>query len=248
MATTENPPMDPSTEPKKTAPVLSFTIKVSGQPNVTIECDKCEKVSDLKKLIEEKTKMAPTHQKLVFKGKVLVDDDLLTDKKVITGSTIFLAKGVASSSSSSSTVVEKKETVEAVRQKCVGGCGFWGDPKMENYCSKCFKEKQVKDQEKIKKEQDEAIRKEKEAEEAKNPKKPEEEKKERPVQENKMKCWTCNKKVGLTGIECRCGYVFCGTHRMPEDHQCDFDYKTAGQDLLRKQNNKVEADKLGDRV
>ncbi|RHY00949.1 hypothetical protein DYB38_001571 [Aphanomyces astaci] len=27
------------------------------------------------------------------------------------------------------------------------------------------------------------------------------------VQKNKGRCWECKKKVGLTGIECRCGFV-----------------------------------------
>ena len=32
-------------------------------------------------------------------------------------------------------------------------------------------------------------------------------------QKNKTRCWTCKKKVGLTGFECRCSYVFCGKVR-----------------------------------
>jgi hypothetical protein len=32
----------------------------------------------------------------------------------------------------------------------------------------------------------------------------------RPVQKNRTRCFTCSKKVGLTGFECRCSYVFCG--------------------------------------
>jgi hypothetical protein len=34
----------------------------------------------------------------------------------------------------------------------------------------------------------------------------------------------------------------------PEEHDCDFDFKETGRNLLRKQNNKVEADRLGDRL
>lgn len=44
-------------------------------------------------------------------------------------------------------------------------------------------------------------------------------------QKNRMRCFECRKKVGLTGIECSCGYVFCGVHRYPENHNCDFDFK-----------------------
>lgn len=44
-------------------------------------------------------------------------------------------------------------------------------------------------------------------------------------QKDKKRCFTCNKKVGLLGIECKCTFVFCNGHRMPENHQCDFDHK-----------------------
>jgi len=30
----------------------------------------------------------------------------------------------------------------------------------------------------------------------------------------------CRKKVGLLGFACRCGGVFCATHRLYEDHAC----------------------------
>lgn len=51
----------------------------------------------------------------------------------------------------------------------------------------------------------------------------------RKVQKNRMRCFSCRKKVGLTGTECRCGYVFCGEHRYPEEHKCDFDFQKLAQ-------------------
>ena len=39
------------------------------------------------------------------------------------------------------------------------------------------------------------------------------------------KCNTCNKKLGIRGFKCQCEYSFCKNHRMPEDHDCDFDFK-----------------------
>lgn len=36
---------------------------------------------------------------------------------------------------------------------------------------------------------------------------------QRPVQQNPGRCFSCNKRVGLTGFKCRCDYVFCSTHR-----------------------------------
>ena len=46
--------------------------------------------------------------------------------------------------------------------------------------------------------------------------------------------------IGLTGFKCRCGYVFCGSHRLAEAHECDFDYKTTGRDNLAKANPLIQ--------
>lgn len=48
------------------------------------------------------------------------------------------------------------------------------------------------------------------------------------------RCAQCNKKVGFTGIECRCSLVFCGLHRYPEQHSCTFDFKTHDRANLQK--------------
>ncbi|KAI3838522.1 hypothetical protein MKW92_046961 [Papaver armeniacum] len=60
----------------------------------------------------------------------------------------------------------------------------------------------------------------------------------------KNRCFSCNKKVGLTGIKCKCGSVFCSMHRYPEKHSCDFDYKAAGKETIAKLNPQVKADKI----
>lgn len=36
---------------------------------------------------------------------------------------------------------------------------------------------------------------------------------------------TCKKKVFITG-ECKCGKTFCINHRLPEEHDCTFDFKS----------------------
>lgn len=66
----------------------------------------------------------------------------------------------------------------------------------------------------------------------------------RPVQKNTTRCFDCNKRVGLTGFKCRCGYVYCATHRYAEKHDCPFDYKTAGRQTLAKNNPLVAAAKI----
>ena len=64
------------------------------------------------------------------------------------------------------------------------------------------------------------------------------------IQTNRKRCWECRKKVGLTGIECRCEYVFCGSCRFPDKHACSFDHKAHGRATLAKQNPVVAASKL----
>tara|TARA_Y100000996_G_C22416523_1_gene599550 strand:+ start:73 stop:267 length:195 start_codon:yes stop_codon:yes gene_type:complete len=41
----------------------------------------------------------------------------------------------------------------------------------------------------------------------------------------KEKCHICKKKLKLTDMKCRCGYKFCSSHRLPEQHNCTYDFK-----------------------
>jgi len=73
-----------------------------------------------------------------------------------------------------------------------------------------------------------------------------------PVKSNKKKagktskrCFLCAKKTGLaTSYICRCGNNFCAAHRYAELHNCTFDYKTEGRQLLEQSNPVVSAPKL----
>lgn len=58
------------------------------------------------------------------------------------------------------------------------------------------------------------------------------------------RCTTCKKRVGLTGFTCRCGNLFCGSHRYSDKHECPFDYRTAARDAIAKANPVVKAEKL----
>jgi hypothetical protein len=66
----------------------------------------------------------------------------------------------------------------------------------------------------------------------------------RPVQKNKGRCFKCKKKIGFTGCECRCGYVFCGDHRYADAHSCDFDYKHLKKEILTEANPVIMAKKV----
>ncbi|XP_072321603.1 AN1-type zinc finger protein 3 homolog [Eucyclogobius newberryi] len=48
-----------------------------------------------------------------------------------------------------------------------------------------------------------------------------------PKQRNRKRCHHCQTKLELVQQElgsCRCGYVFCMLHRLPEQHECMFDH------------------------
>ncbi|KAJ6805701.1 putative zinc finger A20 and AN1 domain-containing stress-associated protein 8 [Iris pallida] len=62
--------------------------------------------------------------------------------------------------------------------------------------------------------------------------------------EGPSRCNTCRKRVGLTGFNCRCGNLFCATHRYSDKHSCPFDYRTEARDAIAKANPVVKADKL----
>lgn len=58
------------------------------------------------------------------------------------------------------------------------------------------------------------------------------------------RCTTCRKRVGLTGFSCKCGNLFCATHRYSDKHDCPFDYQNAARDAIAKANPVVIAEKL----
>ena len=35
----------------------------------------------------------------------------------------------------------------------------------------------------------------------------------------------CNRKLKLTDYVCKCNKIFCKIHRLPENHECVYDYK-----------------------
>ena len=54
----------------------------------------------------------------------------------------------------------------------------------------------------------------------------------------------CNKKLGVVKCKCKCGFIFCTLHRMPESHECTFDHTSYDKEILSKKLVKVEADKV----
>jgi hypothetical protein len=54
----------------------------------------------------------------------------------------------------------------------------------------------------------------------------------------------CKRKLKLTDCDCRCGKRYCDSHRVAEDHNCQYDYKGHGMAALEKQLVRVQADRL----
>lgn len=63
--------------------------------------------------------------------------------------------------------------------------------------------------------------------------------------ENRNRCAHCRKRLTLTNsYTCRCGHLFCSSHRYSEVHNCTYDYKKEGRKLLQEANPVVTAPKL----
>ncbi|CBI16411.3 unnamed protein product, partial [Vitis vinifera] len=58
------------------------------------------------------------------------------------------------------------------------------------------------------------------------------------------RCSGCKRKLGLIGFRCRCGEMFCSKHRYSDRHECRFDYKAAGREMIAKENPVVRPAKI----
>ncbi|XP_074317982.1 putative zinc finger A20 and AN1 domain-containing stress-associated protein 8 [Silene latifolia] len=116
---------------------------------------------------------------------------------------------------------------------CANGCGFYGNPTQHNLCSKCYKDSLK--QAALQQEQTRTTRTNNNNKDDIVTKVGVESGSETQMNKKmKKRCGCCKKRVGLTGFECRCGEVYCGSHRYPELHSCPFDFKGLELESLSK--------------
>ena len=61
-------------------------------------------------------------------------------------------------------------------------------------------------------------------------------KKKKKKSKNRCSHINCNKKLNLATVQCKCKKKFCGLHRLPHQHKCDF---------VMKKDDKVDMYKCG---
>lgn len=60
----------------------------------------------------------------------------------------------------------------------------------------------------------------------------------------KNRCPCCEKRLALTDYDCRCGTRYCSAHRLPEAHNCSYDFRAANRTVLGAQLIRIVSDKL----
>ena len=58
----------------------------------------------------------------------------------------------------------------------------------------------------------------------------------KPLKKKRKRCnhTSCHKKLKLSNIRCRCKHRFCAHHRLPEQHECSYNFKNETKEAFMK--------------
>lgn len=207
-------------------------------------------VRNLKELCEAKCAMSPDQMRILHKGVILQDAQRLQDTNLPDRATLFMVKGAPTSVDveeqvevPSASDINEEEQAEAqyhIAMLCIE-CGVNpGRLLTDGLCSICFRELVVRENAALKQRREDAKIREAEALRLAEERQKEAEETEANRQKNTTRCYKCGKKTGLMGFQCKCGYYYCAAHRHAEEHDCPFDHKAHGRQILAQQNQKVE--------
>jgi predicted nucleic acid binding AN1-type Zn finger protein len=65
-----------------------------------------------------------------------------------------------------------------------------------------------------------------------------------PAKKKAPRCAQCSTKVGLSGFKCKCGGLYCASHRYHDAHNCDYPHQEEERKRLAAANPVVAAAKI----